>query len=79
MKETRMETKFGSFDTWQELLAFVSADYKLFYHAPMDYRPAVVSAVIRRDGKLRVTPIYSDADPFTADAGHLSRFRREIR
>ena len=69
---------FTTFDSWTQLTDHVRAEYALYYHAPMDYRPARVSAVIRKDGKLRVSPIYSDADPFTADQGHLSRFKRVI-
>jgi hypothetical protein len=68
---------FESFVSWEGLLDHVSAGYELFYQAPMDYRPARVSAVIRKDGKLRVMPHWSsDADPFTADVDHLSRFKR---
>jgi hypothetical protein len=66
------------FLTWGELLDHVSAEYPLFYHAPMDFKPTHVSAVVRMDGKLRVSPIYSDADPFTADKGHLERFRKAV-
>jgi hypothetical protein len=68
---------FQTFESWAQLLDHVAAGYPLFYHAPMDINPAQVSAVLRRDGKLRVTPIYASADPFTADAGHLDRFRRQ--
>ena len=65
-----------TFATWADLLDHVGSEYPLYYHAPMDYRAAQVSAVLRKDGKLRVTPTYTDADPFTADQGHLGRFRR---
>jgi hypothetical protein len=65
-----------TFTSWPELLDHVAADYRLYYHAPMDYRPALVTATVRKDGKLRVTPVYSDADPFTADVAHLPRFRK---
>ena len=64
------------FTSWAQLLDHVRAEYPLYYHAPMDYRAAQVSAVLRKDGKLRVTPTYTDADPFTADQGHLGRFRQ---
>jgi hypothetical protein len=65
-----------TFATWTELLAHVSSDYSLYYQAPMDYRPVLVSATVRKDGRLRVSPVYSDADPFTADVAHLPRFRK---
>ena len=69
-------TDYRGFQTWADLLAYIRAGYKVFYHAPMDYRPAVVQTAIRKDGKVRVTPVYGAADPFTADKGHLGRFRR---
>ena len=67
------------FETFAQLIDHVRAGYQLFYQAPLDYRAALVSAVIRKDGNLRVYPIYRDADPFTADPGHLPRFRRKSR
>jgi hypothetical protein len=70
---------FESFADWAQLTDHVRAGYRLFYQAPLDYRPVLVTAVIRKDGKLRVTPPYSNADPFTADNGHLTRFRREAK
>jgi hypothetical protein len=69
---------YSTFSTWREVQDYVNAHYTLFYHAPLDYRPVLVSAKVRRDGKIRVTPVYTDADPFTADAGHLDRFRRLV-
>jgi hypothetical protein len=68
-----------NFATWTEVIDHVRAEYPLFYQAPMDYRPVLVSAVIRKDGKLRVYPALSDADPFTADVAHLDRFRKNAR
>jgi hypothetical protein len=74
MAETR---QYEAFASWAQLLDHVAAGYQLWYHAPMDYRPAQVSAVVRKDGKLRCTPIFTGgADPFTADLAHLERFRR---
>lgn len=73
MYETKSYVTFG---TWAELLDHIAAGYTLFYQAPLDYNPAQVSVVERRDGQLRVTPIYRSADPFTADTGHLDRFRK---
>ena len=68
---------YEPFTTWEQLLDHVSAGYPLYYHAPMDHRPVGVSATVRRDGRLRVTPgPYSNADAFNADKGHLERFRR---
>jgi hypothetical protein len=70
------QIQFESFATWAQLLDHIAAGYRLFYQAPLDYRPAQVSAVVRCDGQIRVTPVYSDCDPFTAGTAHLERFRR---
>lgn len=67
---------FTAFENWRQLQDHVRAGYSLWYQGPMDYRPVIVTAVVRRDGKLRVSPVYTDADPFTADDAHLTRFRR---
>lgn len=67
---------YETFATWTDLLTHIRADYKLYYQAPMDYRPAVVNATIRKDGKLRINVPFGDCDNFTADESHLSRFRR---
>jgi hypothetical protein len=67
------------FHTWEQLVDHIKAGYLLWYQAPLDYYPAQVSAVVRKDGKVRVMPIYADADPFTADRGHLDRFRRATK
>jgi len=69
--------KYQPFETWAQLLDHVNAEYTLYYHAPMDYQPALVIAVVRRDGRLRVTAPYAlDSGSFTADVAHLPRFRR---
>lgn len=73
-----MAQTLTGFTTWAQLIDHVRADYPLYYHAPMDVRASQVTADVRRDGKLRVTPHWSHgADPFTADVGHLDRFRRD--
>ncbi len=71
--------EFEPIATWEELLDRHAAGYRLFYQAPMDYRPVLVTVVLRKDGKLRVTAPYRDSDPFTADHAHLNRFRKETR
>jgi hypothetical protein len=63
-----------SFATWESLLAYL-ADHSniVHYQAPLD-RHAVPIAVTRifKNGKLRC--VYHDVK-FTADPGHLDRFR----
>ena len=71
--------QFQSFETWVQLIDHIHAGYPLWYQAPMDYRPVQIGATVRKDGRVRVTPTYSDADPFTADIGHLDRFRRSAK
>lgn len=72
--------QFASFDTWTAVLEHTAAGQTLFYHAPLDREPRLVR--VRRtfkNGKLRIDPCSSDADHFTADPAHLSRFRRAVR
>lgn len=64
------------FESWEQLIDHIKAGYLLWYQPPLDYYPCQVNAVIRRDGKVRVNPIYRGSEPFTVDQGHLSRFRR---
>ena len=71
-------SKFESFSSWNEVVAAAGAGEKLWYHAPMDILPHNVRVETRRGNKLRVFPWSRDADPFTADAGHLSRFKRMV-
>lgn len=71
--------QFEGFDTWADVLAHVSAEGSVYYHPPMNYAPVVVRAQVRAK-KVRVTPYDREADPFTADEGHLSRFlRRKVQ
>jgi hypothetical protein len=70
---------YENFGSWHQLLDHLAAGYPLYYQAPLDYRPVLVTAVRRKDGRLRVTAPYTDSDPFTADIGHLPRFRRQSR
>jgi hypothetical protein len=72
-------SELRAFQTWREVLVHVQAGKPVWYQAPMDYRPIPVRAQIRGRAHsvvLRVyPPISQDADPFTADARHLDRFR----
>lgn len=73
-------SEYRTFASWAELLDYINAGYDLFYLAPMEYQPARITAVVRKDGKIRVYPHWaSGADPFTADLTHLSRFRKAGR
>jgi hypothetical protein len=73
--------KFESFASWPDLLAHIESgavrSEGLWYHAPLDVLPYSVRVELRARGKVRVFP-WSSADPFTADEGHLSRFRRRV-
>ncbi len=63
------------FKTWADVLTAARDGAWLWYHAPMDLHAQSVCVVrVYKNGKLRIDP-GCGADPFTADAGHLSRFR----
>lgn len=62
------------FELWTELVDYIREGGHVWYHAPLDVYPVKVEATARR-GRVRVVPPTRDADPFYADAGHLSRFR----
>lgn len=69
---------YTGFSTWAELLAFIARGGWLHYHAPLDLRPVSVRVVkVYKNGKIRVDPGTRDADAFTADEGHLPRFKRQ--
>lgn len=68
-------TTYRAFDSWAELLGHVARSGEVYYQAPLDRHPVRVKAAVRCN-KVRVTPPSRDADPFTADLGHLPRFFR---
>ncbi len=71
-----------TFAQWSDVLAHVKAGKPICYQAPFDRRPVNVRCVLtggkRGDPStcdlVRVFPPTSDADPFNANAAHLSRF-----
>ena len=67
---------FTTFASWAELLAFLKLREVVGYHAPLDISPVYVRAKAFKNGKVRVYVNSADADNFTADEDHLSRFRR---
>lgn len=69
-----------AFRDWPTVLQHIRAGHPVWYHAPMDRYPVPVRATVRgRDAKtVRVYPPSTDADPFTADAKHLDRFRYRL-
>lgn len=70
---------YAGFDSWAEVLNWCGTGLPIFYQAPMDVRPVTVTTSLygRTKNRIRVYPPTTDADPFVADAAHLSRFRRE--
>jgi hypothetical protein len=62
------------FGSWAALLTYLDAHSNIvFYHAPLDLHPVIVVVTKRfKNGKLRVR---SGSLAFTADGGHLDRFR----
>lgn len=76
-----MSQNLVRFDSWAQVLEAARAGVQLWYEAPMDAArayPAEQVAVrkVFKNGKLRIDPLSNQAGPFTADAGHLYRFRR---
>ena len=69
------EQKFSGFPTWADVMRHVRLGLCVWYQAPLDYKPVLIDARLTRGEKVRVRP-FGDADPFTADEGHLDRFRR---
>jgi hypothetical protein len=66
-----------SFDTWESVLEHAREGKPLWYHAPLDARPVAILVVkVYLNGKIRIDPLSNQADNFTADAGHLNRFRK---
>lgn len=75
-----MSNRFEQFDTWADVLEAARRSEMLWYQAPLDARPRYDSVVkIFKNDKLRIDPLSPDADKFTADAGHLARFRRKMK
>lgn len=73
-----MSAIYQGFPTWNALVGAVGRGEAIWYQAPLDARPVRVRCELRARSKVRVFPPTRDADPFTADAGHLERFKRYI-
>jgi len=70
---------FESFITWADVLAAAERGDRLWYQAPLDRYPhSILVDKIYKNGKLRIDPLSNQVSKFTADAGHLSRFRRKV-
>jgi hypothetical protein len=70
---------YKEFSTWNEVLSAAAAGERLWYQAPMDRSPHSVRVVrVFKNGKIHIDPLSNEADSFTADAGHLSRFRYRV-
>lgn len=77
---------FRSFSAWSELLDYVGRGEPVYYQGPLDNRASRVDAKVLRRKRVpslvRVSPFgywprgRRPFDPFSADVGHLDRFRR---
>lgn len=66
----------GTFSSWSDVVAAARLGAPLWYHAPLDIAPRRIAVVrVFKNGKIRIDPMSAVADKFTADAGHLDRFR----
>ena len=62
-----------TFACWYGLLSYLEDHTIVHYQAPLDYSPVPVVVVRKfKNGKLRIRAPHLT---FTADAGHLDRFR----
>jgi hypothetical protein len=62
-----------TFNSWEDLIAYLDGHNTVFYQAPLDRYPVPVDVTRRfKNGKLRLN--YRNGS-FTADRGHLDRFR----
>lgn len=69
--------QFIPFATWGDVLDAARRGEDLWYRAPLDRQPASVRVVkVFKNGGIRIDPMSRDADNFTADEGHLDRFRK---
>ncbi len=67
---------YAPFAGWNSVLAHATQGKPLYYQAPLDSRPVLVRIVkVYKNGKVRIDPLCSDADKFTADFEHADRFR----
>jgi hypothetical protein len=69
------------FETWAQVIDHALRGGRFWYAAPLDAaspNPARAVRVVKvyKNGKLRIDPLRNEAEPFTCDEGHLSRFRR---
>ncbi len=70
-----------SFNGWKDVIAHVHAGRAVWYQAPMDQHARLVRTSVRGPGArtVRVRPWSCSRptpfDTFTADVGHLDRFR----
>lgn len=70
---------FALFDTWEDVLNAARRGDRLWYQAPLNRFPHSILVVkIYKNGKLRIDPLSNQVDKFTADAGHLARFRKRV-
>jgi hypothetical protein len=81
---SRSGIPLAPFHSWTEVVAHARSGGKMFYQAPMDYHPSLVT-VRAGTRKIRVWPPGSHgrgrartSDPFMADKGHLDRFLRPV-
>lgn len=70
-----MASNHVGFLTWDDVLRHARAGHQLWYQAPLDRHPWSIRVVkVFKNGKIRIDPMSNDADNFTADNGHLTRF-----
>jgi len=66
---------YVGFKSWDGVLAHITVGKRIYYHAPLDVNPRLIQCEVKGN-EVRVAPLSSDCDPFTADSGHLDRFKK---
>lgn len=68
---------FKPFNSWNDVLVAAASGEHLWYQGPLDHRPHSIYVIkVFKNGSLRIDPLNNQVDKFTADKGHLDRFRR---
>lgn len=70
------KAEFTRFSSWSDVLRAARNNEQLYYQAALDIRPrSVLVKKVFKNGKIRIDPMTNQVGDFTADPGHLDRFR----
>ncbi len=73
-----LDSGFEGFSSWADVLTAARRGDRLWYKPPMDRYPKSIHVIkVFKNGSIRIDPLSNQADKFTANRGHLDRFRRK--